>query len=87
MRQAVALVDTAFRDSAAPVHVRLAIAELPPVRGSAAELSLLFVNLLCNARDAMPRGGVVTVAARRTARVSAFGLFQEPCNGWAGTFA
>ena len=66
--QAVALVDTDFRASAAPVVVRSSIPELPPVRGSVSELSLLFVNLLRNARDAMPNGGTVTVAARREKR-------------------
>src|SRR5262249_41927091 len=66
--QAAALVDTDFRSAAAPVQVRIAIPELPPVRGSAAELSLLFVNLLYNARDAMPGGGEVTIAAERTRR-------------------
>jgi signal transduction histidine kinase len=29
------------------------------------ELSLLFVNLLRNGRDAMPKGGTVTIAARQ----------------------
>lgn len=66
--QAVALVDTDFRASAAPVVVRSSIPELPPVRGSVSELSLLFVNLLRNARDAMPNGGTVTIAARREKR-------------------
>jgi signal transduction histidine kinase len=50
------------------VDVRSSIPDLPPVRGSASELSLLFVNLLRNARDAMPDGGTVTIAARREKR-------------------
>jgi signal transduction histidine kinase len=63
--QAAALVEIDFQASAAPVNIRVSVPELPPVRGSAAELSLLFVNLLRNARDAMPEGGTVTIAARR----------------------
>jgi signal transduction histidine kinase len=63
--QAAALVEIDFQSTAAPVSVRVSIPELPPVRGSAAELSLLFVNLLRNARDAMPEGGTVTITARR----------------------
>jgi signal transduction histidine kinase len=66
--QAVALVDIDFRASGAPVDVRSSIPDLPPVRGSISELSLLFVNLLRNARDAMPDGGTVTIAAKRAKR-------------------
>jgi signal transduction histidine kinase len=43
----------------------MSIADLPAVRGSVSELSLLFVNLLRNGRDAMPKGGTVTIAARQ----------------------
>src|SRR5579875_1755013 len=39
-------------------------AQLPLVRGCAAELRHLFTNLLLNARDAMPRGGRVAIDAR-----------------------
>jgi signal transduction histidine kinase len=63
--QAAALVEIDFHSGAAPVTIRTSIPGLPSVRGSAAELSLLFVNLLRNARDAMPEGGTVTISARR----------------------
>jgi len=63
--QAAALVEVDFQNSAVPVHIRMSIADLPAVRGSASELSLLFVNLLRNGRDAMPKGGTVTITARQ----------------------
>jgi signal transduction histidine kinase len=62
---AVALVETDFHSAAAPIDIRVAVPQLPSVRGSATELSLLFVNLLRNARDAMPQGGSVRIAARK----------------------
>jgi len=66
--QAAALVEVDFQNSAMPVNIRMSIADLPAVRGSVSELSLLFVNLLRNGRDAMPKGGTVTIAARQERR-------------------
>ncbi|HZR08535.1 MAG TPA: HAMP domain-containing sensor histidine kinase [Myxococcales bacterium] len=63
--QAAALLDVEFHAGAAPIEVRVDIPELPTVRGSGAELSLLFVNLLRNARDAMPAGGRVSISGRK----------------------
>jgi CheY-like chemotaxis protein len=49
-----------------PVRIDVAIpATLPPVRGVASEVRRVFVNLLINARDAMSRGGVISVRAWR----------------------
>jgi signal transduction histidine kinase/ActR/RegA family two-component response regulator len=42
-----------------------AVGGLPPVRGNPSELKHLFVNLLLNARDAMPNGGVISIDASR----------------------
>jgi signal transduction histidine kinase len=48
------------------VFVQLAVPRsLPPVHGSAVELRFVFINLLNNARDAMPHGGTVRVSARQ----------------------
>jgi hypothetical protein len=35
---------------------------LPPVYGNAGKLQQVFMNLIMNARDAMPRGGQLTIA-------------------------
>jgi signal transduction histidine kinase/ActR/RegA family two-component response regulator len=47
----------------APVRIEAELPRLPPVRGSATEVSHVFLDLILTARDAMPQGGVVRVAA------------------------
>src|SRR6185436_1776822 len=39
-------------------------ADLPAVKGGQSDLEQLFLNLITNARDAMPNGGDLTVTAR-----------------------
>jgi signal transduction histidine kinase/ActR/RegA family two-component response regulator len=46
------------------VDIDADVPPLPLVRGTAAELSHLFSDLLLNARDAMPRGGAIEVRGR-----------------------
>lgn len=49
----------------AAVTVRLDFApELPAALGDADQLRIVFANLIRNARDAMPRGGALTIAGR-----------------------
>jgi signal transduction histidine kinase len=47
------------------VHADIA-PDLPSVRGAASELEQLVLNLVLNAADAMPRGGVITVRVQPT---------------------
>ncbi|HZI14051.1 MAG TPA: ATP-binding protein, partial [Myxococcus sp.] len=46
------------------VRIEVDVPPLPPVKGSAADLRFVFINLLLNARDAMPRGGTIRMRGR-----------------------
>jgi signal transduction histidine kinase/ActR/RegA family two-component response regulator len=48
----------------AQINVALSLEPAPPVRGNAAELREVFLNLMLNAVDAMPTGGTVTLGVR-----------------------
>jgi PAS domain S-box-containing protein len=53
------------------VHVKTEFADgLWPIHVDPAELELVVLNLCVNARDAMPTGGVITIAARNVPRGS-----------------
>lgn len=51
---------------ARPIAVEIDAPRLPPIVGASAELRHIFLNLLMNARDAMPGGGRVIIRARRS---------------------
>jgi two-component system, NtrC family, sensor kinase len=61
----VAMVQHEFTGSG--IEFALAYGEnLPPVTGNANYLQQVFLNLLLNARDAMPKGGTITLATALT---------------------
>jgi len=47
-----------------PIEVVTDLNPLPPLRGNAAELREMLTNLVFNAVDAMPQGGVITIGTR-----------------------
>jgi CheY-like chemotaxis protein len=49
----------------APVDIDVDLPELPEILGDATELRHVFINLLFNARDAMPRGGRIRICGKR----------------------
>jgi two-component system cell cycle sensor histidine kinase/response regulator CckA len=67
------------RTEADPLGVRIEarVPPLPLVRGSAAELSHVFMSLLARARAEMPRGGTVHVRARDDGRQVVVSLQDE----------
>jgi signal transduction histidine kinase len=65
---AAELVSVQLRGSGGRPAVRLRVdvpARLPKVAGQREDLTHVLVNLILNARDAMPDGGTVTITARR----------------------
>ncbi len=61
---AVEMARTELDGTGAGLRIEEHVPLLPLVRGTAAELSLLFADLLANARDSTPAGGTVEVRAR-----------------------
>jgi len=64
LHSAVALFELETEATRSKMRVRVSVPELPPMQASSADLSHLFLNLLRNAADAMPRGGEIRVRAR-----------------------
>jgi signal transduction histidine kinase/CheY-like chemotaxis protein len=71
LQQVVDIARPRWKDEAqvrgARIHVALALEPVPAIRGNAAELREVFLNLLFNAVDAMPAGGTVTLGVRQLA--------------------
>jgi hypothetical protein len=59
--ETLSLVDPMLRAAKITVNTQLG-ATLPSVHGNAGKLQQVFMNLIMNARDAMPHGGELTIA-------------------------
>jgi PAS domain S-box-containing protein len=71
IRQALEMVHSTLEERSSvagpSVSVELNLPELPLILGEPAELRQIFLNLLLNARDAMPWGGVIRIGGTFTA--------------------
>jgi PAS domain S-box-containing protein len=61
IRETLSLADPMLRAAKISVSTQLG-SSLPPVYGNSGKLQQVFMNLILNARDAMPRGGELTIA-------------------------
>lgn len=66
IRETASLVEHQFQKAGIATAMPLA-ENLPAVRGNAGKLQQVFLNLFINARDAMPDGGLLTIATRAEA--------------------
>ena len=64
IQETVSLVEPMLKTSKVSLNLQLA-SELPQVWGNSGKLQQVFMNLVVNARDAMPRGGELTMVTER----------------------
>ncbi|MCL5671632.1 MAG: ATP-binding protein, partial [Acidobacteria bacterium] len=77
IQETLSLVAPVLRSAASKVRTEFD-SELPPIYGNAGKLQQVFMNLIMNARDAMPSGGDLTVA---TSSVDSTVLVEIADNG------
>ncbi len=70
IRDTLALLEHQFKTARIIVELDLA-SELPPIHGNPGKLQQVFLNLLLNAKDAMPGGGCLRVATLVNGHVAA----------------
>ena len=61
------IIQAALQEVTLPPEVSVQLdlpADLPQVMADNRQIPIVFRNLLCNARDAMPTGGIITISAR-----------------------
>lgn len=63
LQESVALLEHQFTKKSIAIRIDLA-PDLPPVRGNEGQLMQVFVNILLNARDAVPPGGHIDIRSR-----------------------
>ncbi len=80
IRDTLSLLEHQFKTAQIAVDLDLA-EELPPINGNSGKLQQVFLNLLLNAKDAMPNGGRLRVATLANGHVEA--LVSDSGNGIA----
>jgi two-component system, NtrC family, sensor kinase len=77
LRDTTSLVEHQFQKTGVRMEIDLA-EELPSIRGNSGKLQQVFLNLMINARDAMPEGGVLKLRSRAEA---GFAVIEVADNG------
>ena len=70
IRDTVALIEHPMKTARIEMELTLS-ADLPPIQGNPGKLQQVFLNLLLNARDAMPQGGRLCVSTLTNGHVEA----------------
>jgi len=70
LRDTLSLIEHQFKKAAIQVDLELA-EKLPPIHGNAGKLQQVFLNLLMNAREAMPTGGHLRIVTQVNGHVEA----------------